>query len=109
MAFKGVDKFAGTNFHTWQMKTKGFLMRKGVWSFPNKAPPTERELEELTQAAKTQHKLSEERAYGIIITVLDETYINYVDEAKMHMKQKMHMKLGKHWRIFLVPMQSITK
>ena len=75
---KGIDQFSGIGFHTWQVKLRGYLMRKGLWSVVK--PLSDGETKQ-TRAQTSHFSSMDEQALGIIITSLDDSHVHYVDEA----------------------------
>ena len=68
----------GIGFHTWQVKLKGYLMKKGLWGVVK--PMGEGETVQ-TRANTTQFQAKDEQALGIIITSLDDNFVHYLDEC----------------------------
>ena len=78
MSSKGIDVFTGIGFHTWQVKLRGYLMKKGLWGV---VKPLVGEETIQTRARETNFKSRDEQALGVIITSLDDNHVHYVDEA----------------------------
>ena len=71
MGKDNICMFNGVGFHTWQVKVKGLLMKKGLWSVITT------EVEEENQLSRAQHRemqLKDEKALGITLT-------SYLDQA----------------------------
>lgn len=78
MGEKGNDKFTGQGFHTWQAKTKGYLMKKQLWSVVKPLGENER-IE--TRQSQAQFQAKDEQALGILLTSLDDHYVHYLDNC----------------------------
>ena len=63
MGDKGVEKFNGEGFHTWQTKLRGYLMKKQLWSVvkPRVSEPSTSEAT-LTRAQLAQEQAKDEQA-----------------------------------------------
>ena len=71
MGKEDINRFNGIGFHTWQVKVKGLLMKKGLWSVVK----NQGEEEVITTRGKTsQFAQKDEKALGIIITCLGDDY-----------------------------------
>ena len=75
---KGIEKFSGQGFHTWQAKTKGYLMKKQLWAVVK--PLTEGE-RAWTRHSLAQFAVKDEQALGILLTSLDDNYVHYLDDC----------------------------
>ena len=73
---RGIDKFSGQGFHTWQAKTKGYLMKKQLWSVVKPLGESER-IE--TRHSHAQFVAKDEQALGILLTSLDDNFVHYLD------------------------------
>ena len=78
MSDKGLDKFNGQGFHTWQMKIKGYLMRKQLWSVTKPLEPNET-LE--TRKGQPSFADKNEQALGMLLTSLDDNYVHFLDNC----------------------------
>ena len=72
--------FSGVGFPTWQVKVKGYLMKKGLWSVVK----LEGEIE--TNTIKTRGDSSAfssrgKKALGILLTSVANDIAHYLDEA----------------------------
>ena len=70
--------FNGVGFHTWQVKVKGYLMRKGLWSV------IATEVEDETQLSRAQQRelqIKDEKALGILLTSVADEIIHHLDQA----------------------------
>ena len=70
--------FNGVGFHTWQVKVKGHLMKKGLWSVITSIivednPPTRAQLKEL--------QMKYEKALGILLTSVADEIVHYLDQS----------------------------
>ena len=75
---KDIIKFNGVGFHTWQIKVKGLLMRKNLWSVVTKDGEVDDSIKTREQAS--QFALKDEKALGIILTSMGDDYLHYLDE-----------------------------
>lgn len=66
--------FEGTSFHTWQVKLKAQLMQKGKWGVVNGTDEKTN-----TREGGLAWQVRDEKAQGIIIRWLHDTYIHYLD------------------------------
>ena len=71
-------KFNGVGFHTWQVKVKGLLMRKNLWSVVTKDGEVDDSIR--TRGQASQFALKDEKALGIILTSMGDDYLHYLDE-----------------------------
>ena len=77
-AKQALDKFDGQGFHTWQVKLKGYLMKKNLWSV---VKPMAQGENPTTRAAQAQFTQRDKQALGVIITGLDDSHVHYIDDA----------------------------
>ena len=68
--------FNGVGFHTWQVKVKGHLMRKGLWSVI-----TTQIDEPRNQAQQRDFQVKDEKALGILTTSVSNEIVHYLDQA----------------------------
>ena len=82
MGEKGVEKFNGEGFHTWQTKLCGYLMKKQLWSVvkPRNTKATTSK-GTLTRAQIAHAQVKDEQALGIIITSLHDNYVHFTDNC----------------------------
>ena len=69
--------FNGVGFHTWQVKVKGHLMRKGLWSVIT----TQMDEPRGNQAQQRDFQIKDEKALGILITSVSNEIVHYLDQA----------------------------
>ncbi|KAI5060783.1 hypothetical protein GOP47_0025203 [Adiantum capillus-veneris] len=86
MGDKGIEKFNGEGFHTWQTKLRGYLMKKCLWSvisiaLEKQAEPDGVHTRASTLKASAQYLAKDEQALGIIITSLHDNYVHFIDEC----------------------------
>lgn len=80
-----MTKFNGEGFHTWQIKLRGYLMKKNLWAIVKS--PINAQDQEGTHTRASTSTLStlaiskDEQALGIIITTLHDNYVHFVDEC----------------------------
>ena len=73
-----IHKFEGFGFHTWQVKVKGMLMKKGLWGIVKPLSP----MEIVTTPAQAAHFHTQaEKALGLIITSIKDDYLHYINNA----------------------------
>ena len=72
-----LSTFNGVGFHTWQVKVKGHLMRKGLWSVIT----TQMDEPRGNQAQQRYHQIKDEKALGILITSISDEIVHYLDQA----------------------------
>ena len=82
MGYEGIIVFSGVGFHTWQMKVKGYLMKKGLWSLVKLGG----EIETATSTTATWGATSafasrDEKALGILLTSVADDLVHYLDKA----------------------------
>lgn len=70
--------FNGVGFHTWQVKVKGYLMKKGLWSIitsniDEENPPSRAQQREL--------QIKDEKALGILLTSVADEIVHYLDQS----------------------------
>lgn len=70
-----LDKFDGSNFHTWQVKVKFHLMREGLWGLIMKT-----EVKPSTRDGELQWTKRDEKAFAIIALALSDDYIHHVSD-----------------------------
>ena len=95
-----VNLFNGVGFHTWQVKVKGYLMKKGLWSmitFDGK---------NLTVQQQRERMFKDKRAFGILLTSVADEIIHYLDQATSakeawEILEKTFRAKSKHSRILL--------
>ncbi|KAI5061584.1 hypothetical protein GOP47_0024089, partial [Adiantum capillus-veneris] len=75
MGNKEIAMFNGIGFHTWQVKLKGHLMRKGLWSIITT------DAQNLTAQQIRERQAKDEKALGILITSVADDIIHHLDEA----------------------------
>ena len=68
--------FNGVGFHTWQVKVKGHLMRKGLWSVI-----TTQIDEPRNQEQQRDFQIKDGKALGILITSVSNDIFHYLDQA----------------------------
>ncbi|KAI5081511.1 hypothetical protein GOP47_0004694, partial [Adiantum capillus-veneris] len=78
MGEKGIDKFNGHGFHAWQAKTKGYLMRKQLWSI---IKPINDDDRVETRQSLAQFATKDEHALAILLTSLDDNFVHYLDDC----------------------------
>ena len=69
--------FNGVGFHTSQVKVKGHLMRKGLWSVIT----TQIDEPRGNQAQQREFQIKDEKALGILITSISNEIVHYLDQA----------------------------
>ena len=74
-----INKFNGEGFHTWQVKLRGYLMKKNLWAITKTSP--QEGTQTRASASSTQTTFQDEQALGIIITALHDNYVHFVDEC----------------------------
>ena len=78
MGKETIDKYEGVGFHTWQVKVKGLLMKKGLWGVVRPLSPRET----VTTWAQAAHFHTQyEKELGLIITSLGDDYLHYINDA----------------------------
>lgn len=75
MAKENINMFNGVGFHTWQVKVKGYLMKKGLWSIITT------DGENLTAPQQRERQLKDEKALGILLTSVADEIIHHLDQA----------------------------
>ena len=114
MSSKGIDVFTGIEFHTWQVKLRGYLMKKSLW---NVVKPLSQTDTRQSRAQQPNFQSRDEQALGIIITSLDDNHVHYVDEAttaldawetleKMFGAKAKHSKMSLKMAIYGLMMES---
>ena len=76
MGNKDISIFNGLDFHTWQVKLKGYLMKKGVWSII-----TTEAGDNLTTPQLRERNLKDEKALGILLTSVADDIVHHLDQA----------------------------
>ena len=75
MGNSDIAMFNGVGFHTWQVKLKGHLMKKGLWSIITT------EGENLTVAQQCERQMKDEKALGILLTSVADDIVHHLDQA----------------------------
>ena len=75
MGNSDIAMFSGIGFHTWQVKLKGYLMKKGLWSIITT------DAQNLTAAQLRERQLKDEKALGILLTSVADDIIHHLDQA----------------------------
>lgn len=78
MGNDNISTFNGVGFHTWQVKVKGYLMKKGLWSVitsnvDEENPPSRAQLKEM--------QIKDEKALGILLTSVADEIVHYLDQS----------------------------
>lgn len=68
-----LDKFDGTNFHTWQVKVKFHPMRDGLWGLVNKT-----EAKPSTRDGEVRWTKRDKEAFIIIVHALRDDFVHHV-------------------------------
>ena len=94
--------FNGVGFHTWQVKVKGHLMRKGLWSVIT----TQMDEPRGNQEQQRYFQIKDEKALGILITSVSKEIVHYLDQATTsknawEILEKTFGAKSKHSKIFL--------
>ena len=73
-----IERFNGTNFHTWQTKLKFHLMKKGLWDIVQGTEDPRPQ----TREGTIQVEFKTHKALGIIGESLHDTYIHHIGNCK---------------------------
>lgn len=76
MGLNDVSIFNGVGFHTWQVKLKGYLMKKGLWSII-----TTEGGGNLTAQQQREYTQKDEKALGILLTSVADDIVHHLDQA----------------------------
>ena len=78
-----INKFNGEGFHTWQVKLRGYLMKKNLWAIVKTSINTQDGTQTRASAStlSAQSVTQDEQALGIIITALHDNYVHFIDEC----------------------------
>lgn len=76
MGNKDISVFNGVGFHTWQVKLKGYLMKKGLWSMITSEAGVN-----LTAPQQREFNLKDEKALGILLTSVSDEIVHHLDQA----------------------------
>ena len=76
MGNNDISIFNGLGFHTWQVKLKGYLMKKGLWSII-----TTEAGDNLTTPQLRERNLKDEKALGILLTSVADDIVHHLDQA----------------------------
>ena len=74
MGKEGIEKCNGENFHTLQIKLRGYLMKKNLWHITKSSPTDAR--------GNNAQMQKDEQALGVIITSLHDNYIHFINECE---------------------------
>lgn len=74
-----IDKFNGSNFHTWQIKIKCHLMKEGLWDVVHRAAPEDSDIEQVITYVSTAKN---DKAYAIILLGLGDDYIHHISDIQ---------------------------
>ena len=78
MGKEGVDKYEGVGFHTWQVKLKGMLMKKGLRGI---IKPLSHNKTMTTWAQVVHFHTQDEKTLRLKITSLGDDYLHYINNA----------------------------
>ena len=76
MGNNDISIFNGVGFHTWQVKLKGYLMKKGLWSIITSVGG-----KNLTAPQQRKLKQKGEKALGILLTSVADEIVHHLDQA----------------------------
>ena len=76
MGNNDISIFNGLGFHTWHVKLKGYLMKKGLWSII-----TTKAGDNLIAPQLRETNLKDEKALGILLTSVADDIVHHLDQA----------------------------
>ena len=74
-----INKFNGSNFHTWQIKIKCHLMKEGLWDVVHHAAPEDLDIEQVVTYVPNAKN---DKAYAIILLGLGDDYNHHISNIQ---------------------------